>query len=416
MSTSTEPVAPVQSTSPSSPEATLQTVIDKTAENAAKLAEADATLAACVDAFKIGETSAKTGRMEAGRLAEKYLALRMSVGHSREAAAKAIAGELAKYASDDADCDVSRLIRCYHAWRLLVIRDESGAEQRGNLPYGHYVIALSQLVERTTRDSAESWSLLPGMEADCLALFKEALTNGYTRLDLREKVRALHVTYALKQSELRDKQAREAASKAETDRASAEQARKEAQAAQEAEKQAKEAFAKAKEEEKQRLTNELAKAKAELLSKQQAAAALNASANQAERDRKHAESAAKLAAKQADKLANKSKGKEADKPKEAESNGKAPVYNPVAAAKHSTAKDLAALIRDMMCANKPADVLREFAAVFDWREHDAMAFAAGLASNPGKHASAFAFKLAETLLDKLEAPPVGDAVAKSAAA
>jgi hypothetical protein len=397
-------VAPCAQQSTSQPvETQLSAVLDKTAEQTAMRLEANKTLEACVAAFSAGESAMRSGRLEAGRLADLYVKQRVALGDARDMAVKALAGELAKYASSAADTDVNGLIRVYHTWRLLAV--ESGRAD-ANVPYGHYVNAFVQLVERTAKDGAETWVLLPGLESECKALFLDCTVNSFSRDVCKDKVRELHTTYALRQAELRDKLAKEAAHKAEIERQSAEQASAAAKDAAEQERKAKEALRKAKEEEKQALTEALNKANAEKLAKQQAAAALNAAANAAEREKKLAEQASKLAAKQADKLANPENKPERKKPEEAEpqQHGKPPVHNPIVAAKEATAKDLAESLRDQICANrKQSDVLRELARCFDWRPSDAKAFGAGLASNPGKHALEFAFALAEYLCDNLPA-------------
>ena len=394
------PAAHAQQSTSTAPSDQLQASIDATQEQAAKRAEANATLDACVKAFASGESAMRSGRLEAGRLADLYVKQRVALGDARDVAVKALAGELAKYASSAADCDVNGLVRVYHAWRLLA-EPLQGAV---TVPYGHYVNAFCQLAERTVKDGAETWVLLPGLEKEAAELFRDCAVNGFNRDVCKDKVRQLHVTYALKQAELRDASAKEAASKAEIERQTADKARQEAKEAAEREAAAKKALADAKEAEKQALTEALNKANAEKLAKQQAAAALNAAANAAEAERKRADKASKLAANHANKLANPEARPERKRtePTEPQQQGKPPVHNPVVAAKEATAKDLAESLRDQICANrKPADVLRELAKCFDWREADAKAFGNGLAENKGKYAIEFAFALAGYLLDNL---------------
>ena len=369
MSTSTEPLATIQPTATPAPAAPTT---DKTAETEATAKEADAALKACVRSFRKGEQGAKDGRLESGKHAEKYLALRMALGHSRESSVTVLSAALAQYASADMDYDVNLLIAVYHSHRLLVVKDEKGEDSRGELPYGHYVNAFRKLVTRTEKATPdESWVLLPGMEKDCIDLFREAITQSFNRKDCKSKCDALVNVFTLKQAELRDTAAREAAHKASSAREAANTAAKDAEKAPEADK----------------------------LAAQKVAAELNKLANDAEQASKRAKTAANTARNRADKV-NKKPEPQADNDKP--NNGPAPAHNPLVAAKQATAKDLASSLIAQIDANPaPDDVLYQLFKALDLRVKHAQMIGKAITSNPSKHALEFAYDLAGFLLDNL---------------
>jgi hypothetical protein len=347
----------------------LDAVLAETQAKEKALADANEACKECVIAFRNGERSMKAGRLEAGRLAEKSLRLYVAAGRSRDAAVDIIRLELLRYASTKADADVNELIRSYSAWKLLVVQSDSGAEERGDLPYGHYAEGLSQLVQR---NGADEYVLLPAMESECIALFREALTQSLTKEETKSKAKALVNEWTLKQAELRDAAAREAADKARKIREAADKARAAADKAPEPDK----------------------------LAAQQTAAELNTAANTAEQDSKRAKSAAKAARNRADKISNPPQRSE---PEQADSS-RAPLHNPLVAAKNATAKDLAESIRAQIQANgKPDDVVSELFRAFDFRKKHAAMIGAAIVANNGKHALEFAFSLAEYLCDHLPA-------------
>ena len=101
---------------------------------------AAATLKACVTAYRKGEREYRKGLLDAGRLADVYVHQRLALGDDRAAAVQVLEGQLAVYSSTAVD--VNRLVRTYHAARLLA--DEPGV--KADVPYGHYRDAWSKLV------------------------------------------------------------------------------------------------------------------------------------------------------------------------------------------------------------------------------------------------------------------------------
>src|SRR5258705_202578 len=77
---------------------------------------------------------------------------------------------------------VGRLIRAWQAHRLLAV--EAGVPDKASkgMPYGHYRDAWVQLCERQQADTAEEcWVLLPGLEAECTALYAKGLEAGWNK-------------------------------------------------------------------------------------------------------------------------------------------------------------------------------------------------------------------------------------------
>src|SRR5262249_39259296 len=74
-----------------------------------QLKEAERIRKECGKSYRAGEREYRKGLLEAGRLAHSYLCIRMSLGHSREAAVKTLEGDLSAYSSQPVD--VSRLVR-----------------------------------------------------------------------------------------------------------------------------------------------------------------------------------------------------------------------------------------------------------------------------------------------------------------
>jgi hypothetical protein len=100
------------------PEAAVQSAEQAAAEAEEKArTEAASTLKAVVRAYRQGEKAYRAGLLEAGRLADLYLAQRVALGDKRAAAVQAVEGQLAAYASSVVD--VNRLVGCYHSYRLL---------------------------------------------------------------------------------------------------------------------------------------------------------------------------------------------------------------------------------------------------------------------------------------------------------
>jgi hypothetical protein len=163
---------------------------------------------AAVKAFRQAEGAYRKGLLETGRLCQEYVLRRMGppIAARREAAVQALEGQLAQYASSEVD--VNELVRCWAAWHLLC--EAQGL--KSDVPYGHYVHAWSQLVERLEKDTPqERWALLPGLEAECLAAFAEAVKHGVDREAARDRVRPLVAEYARREKAAKEALRKEAA-------------------------------------------------------------------------------------------------------------------------------------------------------------------------------------------------------------
>jgi hypothetical protein len=280
--------------------------------------EAVALLAECVKTYRQGEKAYRQGLLQAGRLADEYLELRMTLGDKRAAAVQTLEGQLAMWSS--ATVDVNRLVSCWQAFRLLA--EEPGlakATAKGKaapadaVPYGHYRDCWSRLVERQNKDTtAECWVLLPGLETECRAAFAKAVQDGLSKAAVEDAVRLLVQDYAARQAKATAEAKAAAAAKAAAEQAAAQQASAELLQAQAEMAKAQQAVTSAKASEQAAYQAVAEKAAEELLAKQRAAVQASAAAEQAAREKAKAEAAAKTAeearvkaAAKADKTAKK---------------------------------------------------------------------------------------------------------------
>jgi hypothetical protein len=237
-----------------------------------------------------GEEAARQGKLLAGKHYHAYIRLRLAAGlKDRSVAVKAVEAQVLPLASEDVD--VNRLIRCYHAHRLLV-------EDRGlklDVPYGHYTDAYSLLLEQHQFGTpAETYTLLPGLERKCLDLFDAAVKAGESRKGTVEQCQALVRERAAALEA--ERKAKAAAAKAEADaKATAEREAKAAKDAADAEAKAKEQAAKDAEREAAKGDDADAKAKA-AAAKAAAKAAAEEAREAADRRRFEQELAAREAA------------------------------------------------------------------------------------------------------------------------
>lgn len=400
-STHTSPA--VNPTTPdAAPAAQLEATLAATAEQQAKRNHAAETLTQCVAEYTKGGMAMREGSLAAGRLASQYVAERMALGDKRQAAIDVVTLELSKAAGETVDASV--VIRAYQAYTLLNAAAFPDKPETV-LSYGHYARVLTQLV---TRQEGERWTLLPGFEAQAAELFRSTVVNHFTQAVCKEHCTKLHKAYSVAQQEQAERDAKAALEKADTQKAEHDKAVAAQKAAEQAEKAAKDAAAKAADADRERLTQLAEQAKAEKLAAQRKAVELASAKRQADADASKAEASRKAAEKAANRAVSGPKPKPTA-PEQPKPQPESRDTNPVAMAKHGTAKDVAALVRDMICANKPADVLRELAICFDWRVSDAQHFANGIASNPGKQAPAFAEALATALINLLPAGSKVDA-------
>lgn len=345
------------------------------AAEAAAREEAHATLKAAVRAFAKGERAYRAGLLESGRLCDLYVRQRLALGDERAAAVQALEGQLAAYSSGAVD--VNRLIACHHAWRLLA--EAQGLDKAAeSVPYGHYRDAYARLLVRQAKDTPqEGWVLLPGMEAECQAVFAAACQAGLSKAAVEEKCQGLLRRYA-------DAQAAEAKARQQSAEAEA-QAKRDAELR--ARQQAEQAEAKAKaaadaaeqagtEEQRADLTRAAEQAREELLAAQRTRARALEEAAEAARRKAAADAQAKAAEQAKAKADAKAAAKAAKAAGLAAGKGMAPQTaktaearqgsNLLAAAKAGTAKDVAEMAAELVTGSEtPDDVLAELLALLD---------------------------------------------------
>jgi hypothetical protein len=338
------------------PEAAVQAAEQAAAEAEEKArTEAASTLKAVVRAYRQGEKAYRAGLLEAGRLADLYLAQRVALGDKRAAAVQAVEGQLAAYASSVVD--VNRLVGCYHSYRLLC--EEPGL--KADVPYGHYRDCYGLLVERQHKDTPqEQWCLLPGLEEAAKALFAKATEDSLSKAAVQEAVQGLVREHAARQAEeaAQIKAAAEAEAKAKKDgerKALAEAAR----AKQAAEAKARQA-AEAQAEGKEQAEAEARQAEAEAKRREEAA-------RKAEAERQRAEAEARKAREEAERReASKARADAKAERQAARENRKAAASpeapcraeNLLSRSRHATVKDAAAFAAGVVNGHpQPDDVL-----------------------------------------------------------
>lgn len=207
------------------------TTPDNSPSEAELMREANGILDRATLAYANGEQSYSVGMLDSGRLDGQYVKFRMeNLGHERAACLRAIVGDLNRVSSKAMDeGEVNRLIRTYAAFRLLENHDSTqpvlDGDVKGLPAYSHYREHYSMLTERTNKDTPqEGHGLLPGMEAECKALYAECkrLTaeRGITVNGIANRVKAVLLTYAKRQQDAAVKAERERlAAKAQADTA-----------------------------------------------------------------------------------------------------------------------------------------------------------------------------------------------------
>lgn len=277
------------------------------AEREALEQAADATLKAASKAHRRAEGDGRAGFLEAGRLAAEYLAQRLALKHSRDNAVKALAGEWAKYASSTVDASyVNRVVRAWHAHRLLAVEAGVADKDAKAVPYGHYREAWAQLLH-TAADGTVV--LLPGLEERCKALYREALTAGWQLDDSLKHVRTVQAEYAKAQAAAADA----AAAKAKADKAAADKAWQEQNAKLQAQRAEEQRLAAAEQERLQAAVRLEQQAKAAAVEAERQRLAEQAQAEKAEADRLAAEKAQANATANATQTAAAEQAKAADK-------------------------------------------------------------------------------------------------------
>jgi hypothetical protein len=342
--------------------AALQAALEQEQAKEQVRSEAADTLKATVRAYVKGEKAYCAGLLEAGRLADHYLHQRMSLGDKRSAAVQTLEGQLAMHSSTPVDAN--RLVACHHAARLLCVGEDT---KPGDIAYGHYRDHYGRLVERLHKDTPEEcWVLLPGLEAECRALYAKAVADKLGREAVGEQVRALVRRHADAQKAAAEERAKQAA--AEEEKAAQERTAtvEAAMAAHDQEQQARKAAQEAQDDsERARMTAIAEEAKAAKLAAQKAVAEAHAKAEQAKKDREAAERQAAIRAAQEAKAAaravQQAQAAEQQSRKPAATSpakGTTVTGNLLASAKAGTAKDVAAMAAELVTgAEAPDDVL-----------------------------------------------------------
>jgi hypothetical protein len=319
--------APAETAPPSAEVAAPAPAVQESAEQAAGQAaereqeardQADATRAAAVKAYRRGESAYAAGLLESGRLCGVYVGQRLALGDKREVAVKALEGDLSRFSSTEVD--VNRLVRTYHAYRLLAEEPGLTAKPAKGKPapadgvaYGVYRDHWCRLVERAAGTREESYTLLPGVEKACLAMFRRAVRDELSPKAAGELCGRLVRAHAARLARAEKARLAQAEARAKAERQAEQRAVADLRQAQQAAEKAK-AEAKAKQD--QATAEAAARAAADLEAKQRAVVEQQAKAEQAERERQRAEKAAKEQAERDRKAAEKAaaKAEAANKP------------------------------------------------------------------------------------------------------
>ncbi len=349
------------------------------AAEAAAREEAHATLKAAVRAFAKGERAYRAGLLESGRLADLYVRQRLALGDERAAAVQALEGQLAAYSSGAVD--VNRLIACHHAWRLLA--EAQGLDKAAeSVPYGHYRDAYARLLIRQHKDTPEeSWALLPGMEAECQAVFAAACQAGLSKAAVEDKCQGLLRRYADAQAAEAKACQQAAEMEAQTKREAELRARQQAEQAEAKAKAATEAAEQADSpEQRADLTRAAEQAREELLAAQRTQAMALEEAAEAARRQAEADAQAKAAEQAKARAEAKAKAKAARAARRAGGKGASHAQPPqtgktaearqgsnlLAGAKAGTAKDVAEMCLELVTgSDTPDDVLAELLDMLD---------------------------------------------------
>lgn len=247
-------------------------------------------LGKAITAFKGARKAYFRGMIDAGELSLTYVNHEIvSTKKTRAAALKAVDASFAVWS--DESVDVGKMIAASQALVLLGID-----RKRDKLSYAAFRDSFRQLVERQSApDGTDSYVLLPGREADCIALANGLIESEANQKEIAAKVGAFLADYASEQRARREQEASAKRQEAEKLLREKETAKQEAEQAARASEQAAQAAAVAVDSEKQAAEQAAAVARADA---ERAAAAQRASeqaARQAQRDRERAEREAKLA-------------------------------------------------------------------------------------------------------------------------
>jgi hypothetical protein len=301
-----------------------------------------------------------------GKLLNEYLFLEMDAQVPRESAVVIITGRLAEKSTGVVNAKlVNSLVASYHAFRLL---SPDGMESTVTA-WGNYRDCWSQLVERDTSvPHVERWTILPGYETQCQALFVDCTNRKLKRDSLLLAVKQLRKEYADYQRKLAI--AETEAKRQEQLAAEATSATAKAEAAEAAEAAAAAKAAADAESDAVRKAELTAKAESErqaMLAKQRAERDASAAKEQADRDAAKAAKAEAEAKRQVDvqtrKLDEQINGKPKTGPRPATAQGEPRRDNPVgqliATAKGTaTPKDLACMVWDIISEHvEPESVL-----------------------------------------------------------
>jgi len=322
--------------------------LDAEAAKAAALAEveearvdaltrlAEAERKAGVAAYAKGERAARQGRLTAGGHFTLNVRLRLEAGlKDRSVATKACEAAILPYATEQVD--VNQLIRAWWAHRLLTaadgvdvadprakdVADPARVKAAADLPWGHWKAAYTLLTHQADFGTAtEHYTLLPGLEAECRAVFDATVEAGESTKGTTEQCQALVRTLANRQAEATRQAAlakQRAADDAQQAAADAEEGRKEADAKAKEADAAVKAAERAEKEAADEKAREAARQEAEV--KRQEAAKARAAADHARFQAEQAardKGRARTEANQASRLATEAEAKKASEDRKAE--------------------------------------------------------------------------------------------------
>jgi hypothetical protein len=313
---------------------------------------------AAVKAFRQAEGAYRKGLLETGRLCHEYLLRRMAppIRASRDAAVQALEGMLAVYSTREVD--VNELVRCWAAHSLLC----EAQQLKADVPYGHYQQAWSQLAERQEKNTPqEHWALLPGLEEECLAAYRECVEHSTDREGVKKRVAAIVADYARRVAAAKDRQSREADERATELRRQAEGALAALEAKQEQVAEVVQQAGRAQTEEQKRAASEqVAKAREELYEEQKRQQELERKRQEAEKEKARREREAREAAKAKERAERKAAGQAGGRGgrREGAAEGPCRAENLLAQSRHATVRDAGAFAAGVVNGHpQPDDVL-----------------------------------------------------------
>lgn len=261
---------------------------------------ADKLLDKCIAAFKSGRRAMVKGYFDSGRLAIEYTAVAVKSGKKRAAALQCIEAHLVRYS--DEVVNANKLMLAALAFDLVGAHGDK--PDYSAVRYSDYRDHYSQLVKRVDDESAEGLThvILPGMEAQAIALVKSLVESEADRKEVSSKVAELLREFTSQERERKEALASAARQEAEKALAGKADAQREAEEAKKALAQAIQVASVAvSEADKSAADSAAIEAARVQKEKEEAARRAERDAREAQRKREREDREAKLAKERADR-------------------------------------------------------------------------------------------------------------------